>query len=275
MNHLTIGEMARLNNVTKQTLQLYDRMGLLRPSRVGANGYRYYDIVQSARLDMIQHMKSLGMGLKEILEHLESRDMPRIIEILEKKREQIDRKVVELALQKRGIERTIESFKRYESAPPDGAVVLEYIGKRHLYVAESNHDFIEGGIVSYESMLRGMRQQMQADGLPDVFFWNQGSIIRREHFLEGKFLMTEAFVLVDEDYAAAKRVRTIPPNTYQCIYCDNFDKEREYALELLNSIKNHGYTVCGDYICEVIYEPPVPNGNKRGMYLRLQAPVKF
>lgn len=214
MDHLTTGEMAKLNNVSKQTLQLYDRMGLLRPSRVGANGYRYYDITQSARLDMIQHMKSLGMGLKEIMEHLESRDMPRIIEILERKRELIDKKVNELALQKRGIERTIESFKRHESVPPDGTIVLEYIGERHLYISRSDYNFIEGGIASYENFLRGMRQQMLTDGLPDVYFRNQGSIIRKEHFVEGNFYMTEAFVLVDEEYVDAKLVYTVPPNTY-------------------------------------------------------------
>ena len=33
-------------------------------------GYRYYDIRQSAQLDMIQHMKALGMSLKDIREQL-------------------------------------------------------------------------------------------------------------------------------------------------------------------------------------------------------------
>ena len=32
--------------------------------RDAENGYRYYDIRQSAQLDMIQRMKALGMSLK-------------------------------------------------------------------------------------------------------------------------------------------------------------------------------------------------------------------
>ena len=38
--------------------------------RDAENGYRYYDIRQSAQLDMIQHMKALGMSLKDIREQM-------------------------------------------------------------------------------------------------------------------------------------------------------------------------------------------------------------
>ncbi len=64
---LTIGEMAKINHVSVQTLRLYDREGLLKPMEVDEfTGYRYYHINQSARLDMILHMKAYGMTLKEI-----------------------------------------------------------------------------------------------------------------------------------------------------------------------------------------------------------------
>ena len=44
-------------------------MGLFKPAYVDEhNGYRLYDIGQSARLDIIQYLKNLGMTLKEIKE---------------------------------------------------------------------------------------------------------------------------------------------------------------------------------------------------------------
>ena len=52
MQLLTIGQMARLNHVSEQTLRLYDNIGLFSPSHRGENGYRYYDIKQSAVLDI-------------------------------------------------------------------------------------------------------------------------------------------------------------------------------------------------------------------------------
>ena len=61
---LSIGKMAEINNLTVATLRLYDELGLLHPRRKDPqSGYRYYDMAQNARLDMIAYMKELGMSL--------------------------------------------------------------------------------------------------------------------------------------------------------------------------------------------------------------------
>ena len=91
MKHLSVGEMAKLNHVSEQTLRLYDRMGLLCPTeRSSETGYRYYDIRQCAVLDMIQYMKALGMSLKDIRAQLQSPDMASLESILHQRQEQIE-----------------------------------------------------------------------------------------------------------------------------------------------------------------------------------------
>lgn len=61
---LSIGKMAEMNRLTVATLRLYDELGLLHPRRKDPeSGYRYYDMAQNARLDMIAYMKELGMSL--------------------------------------------------------------------------------------------------------------------------------------------------------------------------------------------------------------------
>lgn len=37
-----VAEFARLCGLPKDTVLYYDRIGLLRPAKVGSNGYRYY-----------------------------------------------------------------------------------------------------------------------------------------------------------------------------------------------------------------------------------------
>jgi DNA-binding transcriptional MerR regulator len=39
----SIQQVAKLSGVTARTLRYYDEIGLLRPDRLGANGYRYYE----------------------------------------------------------------------------------------------------------------------------------------------------------------------------------------------------------------------------------------
>lgn len=64
---LTIGDFARLCQVSPRMLRHYDEIGLLSPSRVDpATGYRYYSTHQLARLHRIVALRDLGFKLDQI-----------------------------------------------------------------------------------------------------------------------------------------------------------------------------------------------------------------
>lgn len=272
---MTIGQMAKLNHISEQTLRLYDREGLLSPLyRDEKNGYRYYDIRQSAQLDTIQYMKALGMPLKEIRTHMKQWDMGRVRQLLRQNRDAIDERIRELNLQKRAIERTLDSYERYESAPPDGAIVLEYIPKRQMYVTSASVNFYDYDIAEYEKILRNLKEDMAAHEISPFYFANAGTILRRENFMKRHLYSTEVFVFVDREYVEEDLITVIPASPYLCIYCDRFEKEKEYIDRLLAAIEEKHYTVTGDYICEVIVEMPL-DFTERGMFLRLQVPIRM
>ncbi len=276
MQWLTIGQMAKLNQISEQTLRLYDKKGLLSPSKRGdGNRYRYYDIKQSAVLDMIQYMKSLGMNLRDIKTQLDNKDLDYLGNVLHQKQRQIQEQIGDLKMQRRAVERTLESFERYRAAPRDGTIVLEYIGGRQMYCIDTHNNFYDQGIEVYEEILRELRNRLSQDKLPQIYFCNAGTILRQKNLLAGHFYSTEVFVFVDREFAPPDLITVIPPGNYLCIYCDNFYKEKEYALRLLEQSKQEGYIICGDYLCETIAELPVIGSGERGMFLRLQIPVKF
>ncbi|WP_195269055.1 MerR family transcriptional regulator [Eubacterium sp. 1001713B170207_170306_E7] len=62
----TIGEFSKLGRVSPRMLRYYDAMGLLRPSSIGENGYRYYEAAQLETLSQIETLKSYGFALSEI-----------------------------------------------------------------------------------------------------------------------------------------------------------------------------------------------------------------
>lgn len=70
MDH-PISDVARLTGTTSRTLRHYDDVGLLPPSRVGPNGYRYYDTAALVRLQRILLLRELGMPLTAIREALD------------------------------------------------------------------------------------------------------------------------------------------------------------------------------------------------------------
>lgn len=69
----SIQDIARIAGTTSRTLRHYDAIGLLPPSRVGGNGYRYYDRDALVRLQRILLLRDLGLGLPAIARVLDDR----------------------------------------------------------------------------------------------------------------------------------------------------------------------------------------------------------
>jgi len=61
------GELAKIANVSVRTIRYYDRIGLLKPSLIKDNGYRYYSEGDAAKLQQILSLKYLGFSLDDIM----------------------------------------------------------------------------------------------------------------------------------------------------------------------------------------------------------------
>ena len=274
---LSIGKMAEMNHTTVPTLRLYDRLGLLKPRHVDTQtGYRYYDIQQNARFDLIEYMKELGMSLKEISSFLDCHDSALVETILAQKNEQIHRQIRGLRLRHDAIERAISSLERYRKSPVTGTIALEYIDRRLIYGIPGPEDFYAGDISSYERDLLCLRKELMDKGIPQILTYSIGTSIRKDDYEEGLFKADRVFIFADkalEDYHLSMDI--IDSGMYACIYLDSYDKEIEGAQMLLGHCRDEGLIISGDYICEVLTEFNVFDDVKRGMFLRLQVPVGF
>jgi DNA-binding transcriptional MerR regulator len=67
-----VKQLAEISGVTARTLRYYDRLGLLSPSGVRENGYRYYEAKEVDRLQQILVFRELGLPLMVIGEILDA-----------------------------------------------------------------------------------------------------------------------------------------------------------------------------------------------------------
>ncbi|HEV7622518.1 MAG TPA: MerR family transcriptional regulator [Amnibacterium sp.] len=58
MAEVAIGDVARMSGVTARTLRHYEAIGLLLPTSVGSNGYRFYGDAELLRLQRILVLKA-------------------------------------------------------------------------------------------------------------------------------------------------------------------------------------------------------------------------
>ena len=274
---LSIGKMAEMNHLTVATLRLYDEMGLLVPRFTDPDtGYRYYDIAQNARLDMIAYMKELGMSLAEIRDVLQKEDITLVETILVKKNEQLHEQMRLLRARHNAVERAIASIERYRKSPRRGTTSLEYIDRRYIWGQPCCGNFYEKDILAYEKELLALRKALVEQGFSQVHSYNIGTSIRKEDFDQGRFLPQETFVFVDHrDKELFSGVKVLDSGMFACVYLDRYEDELEYAEKLLKYCEEQGWTICGDYICEVLTEFNVFDSERRNMYLRLQVPVQF
>lgn len=70
----TVGELAKLTGVTVRTLHHYDEIGLVRPSKRSAAGYRLYAERDVLRLHQVLLFRELGLALTDIPALLERAD---------------------------------------------------------------------------------------------------------------------------------------------------------------------------------------------------------
>ncbi len=276
-NLLSIGKMAEMNHTTVATLRLYDEKNLLKPRYIDEmTGYRYYDISQNARLDMIAYMKELGMSLAEIQDVLEKEDITLIETILVKKNEQLYEQMRELKARHNAVERAIASIERYRKSPTKGTISLEYIDRRYTYGQPCTDNFYEKDIVAFEKELLSLRKTLSNQGFSQVHSYNVGTSITEENFLNEEFIPEDTFIFVNyKDKVNNPDVKVLDSGMFACIYLDSFDEEISYAKKLLEFCKKQNWMISGDYICEVLTEFNVFDSEKRNMFLRLQVPVKF
>ncbi|MEU1228041.1 MerR family transcriptional regulator [Streptomyces sp. NPDC005828] len=106
----SIQEIAKKAGTTSRTLRHYGERGLLEPSRIGANGYRYYDQAALVRLQRILLLRELGLSLPAIAEVLAGqRDTSAALRthlaLLEQERERIGRQIASVRTTLRKSER--------------------------------------------------------------------------------------------------------------------------------------------------------------------------
>lgn len=74
---MTVNEVSKLTGVSIRTLQYYDKIGLLKPTKYTESGYRLYDDTALEMLQQILLFRELEFPLKEIKEILSRPDFDR------------------------------------------------------------------------------------------------------------------------------------------------------------------------------------------------------
>ena len=96
--------------------------------------YRYYDVNQTSRLDLIRYLREMGMSIKDIAMLLDKEDVDLIEKKLVERSIQIRNEIRALRETQDAVESTIKSIERYRKSPIPGTLSLEYIDRSIFFI---------------------------------------------------------------------------------------------------------------------------------------------
>lgn len=110
-----IGQVAKLANVTTDTIRFYEKQGLMGHDRRSEGGYRLYTDNDLQRLRFIRYAKELGFTLDAIMELLSIRVDPTHHTCVESKHI-VDARLAEVEARLTEMKKTRDSLKRLSNA---------------------------------------------------------------------------------------------------------------------------------------------------------------
>lgn len=106
----TVKQLSSMAGVTPRTLHHYDEIGLLKPSRIGENGYRYYGEEALLKLQQILFYRELDIPLDEIKKIMGRRDFD-VLGALQSHKDALNKQAVRIDRLIQTVDNTIQHLK--------------------------------------------------------------------------------------------------------------------------------------------------------------------
>ncbi|HIT67217.1 MAG TPA: MerR family transcriptional regulator [Candidatus Merdisoma merdipullorum] len=240
----SIGELSKYQNISKQTLIFYDKIGLFCPDYVDPdNGYRYYSASQIDYLDTILIMKKIGFSLKEIKEHMQHYNIDSSLIALRKQVTVIDRQIQELRLiRNRVLHRCGQMEDAIRHRGSESAVVIEYRDAQYILFREVKSPFTlkEISIATKKCFADSFQEQLP-------IFFQSGVIVPLRRIREGRFTEASTAFLPIEKTEKVKNIRQLPAGTCACVYhVGDYPSIGRSYQKLLDYCEHHNWNIISD-----------------------------
>ncbi|WP_195938914.1 MerR family transcriptional regulator [Romboutsia sp. 1001713B170131_170501_G6] len=242
--YFSIGEMAKLNNISIETLRHYDRYNLLNPDYINEKtGYRYYSIKSFMKLDIIKKCKAIGLSLDEIKDVMNDYDsLGSILKTLEKQKDLVNKKLHELNTIKESIEH-LENDIKDSLAIGLNNVFIKYNEERKMIKYNYSGRYTEEFEMNLRKSLVEIEEMYNTFNYQIVFATSYNDLINKD-----KLTYTRTMIKTEDALNTDERIIILPKGNYLTMYFDDtfYDIKKYYNL-ITNYIKENNIKVIGDF----------------------------
>ena len=214
-NMFSIGEVSKCQNISKQTLIFYDKIGLFQPAYVDPNtGYRYYSANQIDYLDTILIMKKIGFSLKEIKKHMQHYNISSSLVAFRKQVDAIDQRIQELRLiRNRVLHRCDQMESAIKYRGNDNDVIIEGLPVQYILFREVEKPYTlkEISLATKKCFTDSFQEQLP-------IYFQCGVIVPFKHIQESRFTEATMAFLPIESNNKSTNIKQLPAGKCVSIY---------------------------------------------------------
>lgn len=272
-DRLTVGELAKLRNITAETLRHYDRVGLFKPDYVDENtGYRHYSIRQYEKLGTILELRQLGMTIEEIKRYLDNRNLNQSISILKEKYKELKEKIKELEALEKSTKEKIKHLENISKINDSDEITIKNIEERYVVT----FDRVGRNSVELSYLCLDLENELN-EIAPIVGSNRYGAVIEQTNNDEdiNTSKLFKLFIFIkDKNSVNPERLRVIRGGKYVCMYYKGVVYEVKQKLDKMFAfIKENSYEICGDIIQIIQIDISVTDRIEEELF-EIQIPIK-
>ena len=234
----SIGELAKYQNISKQTLIFYDKIDLFKPDYVNPqNGYRYYSAKQLDLLDTILIMKRIGFSLDDIKQYMKTRDIKTSRLWLNRQLDVIEGQIRELSMLR---SRIIQKCQTLEE-DMEGIAVTQTNGQSILCESvQPPYDLTSISIATKKCFAAAFEQNLP-------IFFQAGVIVPKTRLQRGDYVQaSHAFVPI-EYVEGLPNLKRLPKG--RCVtgyHIGEYQKIGQTYEKIFRYCRDHGQEIISD-----------------------------
>lgn len=240
-DYFSIGEAAEQVHMTSEALRHYDRIGLVKPSRVDAyTRYRYYSAQDIIRLNTVHALQEMDLPLQEIKKVLEYDKLEKIITFLEQAEQKADEKIASLQYNRSKIRQVRADYEKklHNWQAPKGVFTKEF-PQRIAMLADPVERITADVLWSYQ---RHFYQRLSPEQKQQFAFEDLAGVYR-----EGS---SARYFAVCTRYIPIEGLKTIPAGVYLCADCT--EESWQESLERMLGIVRAEYHVDPEFSLQLV-----------------------
>jgi DNA-binding transcriptional MerR regulator len=269
---LSISQFAKYCGTTRQTLQFYDKIGLLRPALTGEQGYRYYNQPQGYDFRFITTLKNMGCSLDEIKLLINSSDEDSIFKVLQKRKQSIEEEISRLQTSKLILEKAQYLFT-FNKLIPDSPAILD-IKDEIVVTCFPFSQLVE--LESEEYKTERIKISDLCASLSFVQLHPSGFIVPKGEFLNSSRRFSHMFFMV-HDYSLQEYLYTLPSGkfvVYKTFVSFPFQEKRKAAYDRLDDFIKQNRLAVRDNIMDISLKTPISPKNSGNYPILIFVPVE-